>query len=76
MFSVIEQRRNFIQCYFRIEEAQTGTTKCAWCEEKIKKGSLRLRFTPPKYLEGLRILLEHGEKGHNGREEVEKVLKK
>ena len=73
---------------FQIEEAPTGTTKCAWCGELIKKGTLRLRFAPPKgynyywhqecgikYLEGLKILLQNGEKGHIGRAEADKARK-
>ena len=33
---------------FQIEEAPTGTTKCDWCGELIKKSTLRLRFAPQK----------------------------
>lgn len=71
---------------FKIEDAPTGATKCAWCEKNIEKGALRLRFAPPKgynfywhqdcglkYLEGLKILLENGEKGNIGREEAERA---
>ena len=73
---------------FKIEEAPTGTTKCDWCGELIEKSTLRLRFAPPKgynfywhqncgikYLEGLKILLQKGEKGHIGRREAEKARK-
>jgi hypothetical protein len=73
---------------FQIEKAPTGSTKCSWCSELIKKDSLRLRFAPPKgynyywhqeceikYLEGLKILLKNGEKGRIGREEAEKARK-
>jgi hypothetical protein len=73
---------------FKIEEAPTGTTKCDWCGDLIKKGTLRLRFAPPKgynyywhqdcginYIEGLIILLKNGEKGHIRRKEAEKARK-
>ena len=73
---------------FKIEDSPTGTTKCSWCGELINKGTLRLRFAPPKgynyywhqecgikYLEGLTILLQNGEKGHIGRGEAEKALR-
>ncbi|MBD3195469.1 MAG: hypothetical protein GF317_10465 [Candidatus Lokiarchaeota archaeon] len=71
---------------FQIEDSPTGTTKCAWCEGLIEKDSLRLRFAPSKgynyywhqdcgikYLEGLKILLQNGEKGLIGREKAEKA---
>lgn len=67
---------------FQIEESPTGTTKCSWCGDLIKKDTLRLRFAPPKgynyywhqecgikYLEGLTILLK------NGKKEADKALK-
>ena len=73
---------------FHIEEAPTGTTKCDWCKEVIKKGMIRLRFAPSKgynsywhqdcgikYLEGLLIKLKNGEKGHIGREEADLARK-
>jgi hypothetical protein len=73
---------------FQIEEAPTGTTKCDWCGDLIKKSTLRLRFAPQKgynyywhqecgikYLEGLKILLKNGEKGHIGRKEADKARK-
>ncbi|TFF83791.1 MAG: hypothetical protein EU552_02630 [Promethearchaeota archaeon] len=73
---------------FQIEEAPTGTTKCDWCRELIKKGTLRLRFAPPKgynyywhqecgikYLEGLTILLQKGEKGRIDRKKADKARK-
>ena len=69
---------------FQIEEAPTGATKCDWCREVIKKGTIRLRFAPSKgynyywhqdcgikYLEGLTILLKNSKKGHIGREEAD-----
>ena len=69
---------------FQIEDAPTGATKCDWCRDDIKKGTIRLRFAPSKgynyywhhgcgikYLEGLMILLKNGEKGHVGREEAD-----
>lgn len=73
---------------FKVEEAPTSTTKCAWCKDTIKKDELRLRFAPPKgynfywhqdcgvkYLEGVKILLQNGEKGQIGREEADKARK-
>ncbi|NHI95024.1 MAG: hypothetical protein EAX96_21215 [Candidatus Lokiarchaeota archaeon] len=73
---------------FYIEDAPTGTTKCDWCKEVIKKGTIRLKFAPSKgynyywhqecgkkYLEGLIIMLQKGEKGLIGREEAEKARK-
>jgi len=69
---------------FQIEEAPTGATKCDWCRDDIKKGTIRLRFAPSKgynyywhqdcgikYLDGLIILLKNGEKGHVGREQAD-----
>ena len=69
---------------FEIEDAPTGTTKCDWCGDLIKKGTLRLRFAPKKgynyywhqgcgikYLEGLKLLLQNGEKGHISRDEAD-----
>jgi hypothetical protein len=73
---------------FQIEQAPTGTTKCDWCGELIEKGTLRLRFAPPKgynfywhqecgikYVEGVKILLKKGQKGHIGRAEADKARK-
>ena len=73
---------------FKIEDAPTGTTKCNWCGEFIKKSTLRLRFAPPKgynfywhqdcgikYLEGLKIMLQKGKKGQIGRKEADKARK-
>ena len=73
---------------FQIEDAPSGTTKCDWCKDIIKKGTIRLRFAPSKgynyywhqecgikYLEGLIIMLKNGEKGHIGRGEAEKARK-
>ena len=73
---------------FQIEEAPTGTTKCDWCNHIIKKGTIRLRFAPIKgynyywhqdcgikYLEGLKIMLQNGEKGHIDREAADKARK-
>jgi hypothetical protein len=73
---------------FQIEEAPTGTTKCDWCRELISKRTLRLRFAPQKgynyywhqdcgikYLEGLKLLLKNGEKGHIGRGEADQARK-
>ncbi|MFX1364152.1 MAG: hypothetical protein ACFFCE_15375 [Promethearchaeota archaeon] len=73
---------------FQIEEAPTGTTKCDWCGDLIEKSTLRLRFAPSKgynyywhqdcgikYLEGLKILLQNGVKGHIGRGEADKARK-
>ena len=73
---------------FHIEEAPTGATKCDWCKDIIKKGTIRLRFAPYKgynyywhqncginYLEGLIIMLKNGEKGSIGREAAEKARK-
>lgn len=73
---------------FKIEEAPTGTTKCSWCKKDIKKGELRLRFAPPKgynyywhqtcgikYLEGLKIILQNGEKGNIDREAADQARK-
>ncbi|MFW9825213.1 MAG: hypothetical protein ACFFE4_19890 [Candidatus Thorarchaeota archaeon] len=73
---------------FYIEDAPTGATKCDWCGDIIKKGTIRLRFAPSKgynyywhqecgikYLEGLLILLKNNEKGLIGREEADKARK-
>jgi hypothetical protein len=73
---------------FKIEDAPTGSTECSWCGELIKKGSLRLRFAPPKgynyywhqecgikYLEGVKVLLKNGKKGRIGREEADNAHK-
>ncbi len=73
---------------FRIEEAPTSVSKCDWCRDVIEKGRVRLRFAPRKgynyywhqdcgikYLEGVKILLQNGEKGSIGRKEAEKAHK-
>ena len=73
---------------FQIEEAPTGATKCDWCREVIKKGTIRLRFAPSKgynyywhqdcgikYLEGLIIKLKKGEQGRIDRAEADKARK-
>lgn len=71
---------------FRIEDAPSSVTKCAWCSKVIEKGDVRLRFAPSKgynyywhrecgikYLEGVMIRLKNGEKGSIGRAEAEKA---
>ena len=71
---------------FRIEDAPSSVTTCAWCKEVIQKGDVRLRFAPSKgynyywhqacgikYLEGLMIRLKKGEKGVIRRIEAEKA---
>jgi len=73
---------------FQVEQAPTGSTKCDYWGELIKKGTLRLRFAPPKgynffwhqdcgikYLEGVKILLKNGQKGQTDRAEADKARK-